>query len=223
MVFNLVILVITSDSNDPVIFGIFSEETIMTISRQSLTFVFMGCAAVSFLTSILAFYLVFQKTKTDHRLVICGFNPLEILSGKLVNLILIVIAISLYESLLLCLFLEPENFFQLFTGFFLAGLIYGCYGLFIGAISRHELEGLFLIILVANIDIGWLQNPLFYAESTNKTVIEFMPGFYPTQLANLGAFTNEFVPSTIWGSLIYSMIFLSLAIIAFVLKVKSRY
>lgn len=40
--------------------------------------------------------------------------------------------------------------------------MYSCYGLMVGAISLHELEGIFLIVLLANIDVGWLQNPSYY-------------------------------------------------------------
>ena len=63
VVFNIVILILTSEKEDPVVFGILSDETVRMISRQSLSFVFMGCAAVSFLASFLAFNLVFKRTK----------------------------------------------------------------------------------------------------------------------------------------------------------------
>lgn len=222
VLFNIVILVITSEKKDPVVFGILSDETVRMISRQALSFVFMGCAAVSFLTSFLAFNLVFKRAKVDHRLAICGYQPIEIIAGKMVVLIVIVLSIAIYEGLIIFPFLKPMHFIRLLTGFFLAGLIYSCYGLFIGAISLHELEGIFLIILVANVDIGWLQNPMYYSESTNQQVIKIMPGFFPTQLANVGAFTNEFPLVTLWGSFLYALVFLTAAMIAFWLRIKRR-
>lgn len=220
--FNIIILVITSEKQDPVIFGILDDDPIRMISRQSLSFVYMGCAAVSFLSSFLAFNLVFKRVKVDQRLANCGYMPIEIITGKMIVLILLVLTISLYESLIILPFLSPFHFSRLFAGFFLAGLVYSCYGLFIGTISKHELEGIFLIILVANVDIGWLQNPMYFLESANQQVIKSMPGFLPAQLANLGAFTNEFPPITIWGSILYASIFFIGAAFVFWLRVKRR-
>lgn len=222
VMFNAVILIITSDQEDPVVFGILSDNSIRMVSRQSLSFVYMGCAAVSFLTSFLAFNLVFKRVKVDQRLSNCGYLPIEILASKLLALIGLVLAISIYESLITLLFLDPLHYGRFLSGFILAGLIYSCYGLLIGAISKHELEGIFLIILVANIDIGWLQNPMYFSESTNQQVIKSMPGFLPTQLANIGAFTNEFAIITIWGSILYALIFLFAAIFVFWLRIKRR-
>lgn len=220
--FNIVILVITSENEDPVIFGILNDDIVRMISRRYLSFVYMGCAAVSFLTSFLAFNLVFKRVKVDQRLANCGYLPFEIIAGKMIVLILLIFTISLYESLIILLFFEPLHFSMLFAGFFLAGLIYSCYGLFIGSISKHELEGVFLIILVANVDIGWLQNPMYFMESANQQVIKSMPGFLPAQLANLGAFTDEFSLITIWGSLLYALLFFSAASFVFWLRIKRR-
>jgi len=222
ILFNIVILVIISEKEDPVVFGILSDDSVRLISRQALSFVYMGCAAVSFLTSFLAFNLVFKRVHVDQRLANCGYQPMEIIAGKLLVLIVFVFTISLYESLLILPFLNPFHFSRLLTGFFLAGLIYSCYGLFIGSISKHELEGVFLIILVANVDIGWLQNPMYFIESTNQQVIKSMPGFLPAQLANLGAFTNEFPLVTLWGSILYALIFLTGATFVFWLRIKKR-
>ncbi len=222
ILFNVVILIVTSEKEDPVVFGIFSDETVRMISRQALSFVFMGCAAVSFLTSFLAFNLVFKRVAEDQRLANCGYQPLEIIAGKMIVLMAIILSIALYEGLIILPFLNPMYFSRLLTGFFLAGLIYSCFGLFIGSISKHELEGIFLIILVANVDIGWLQNPMYFSESTNQEVIKNMPGFFPTQMANAGAFTNEFPLKALWGSILYALVFFTGAMIAFWYRIKGR-
>lgn len=222
LVFNLVILVITSDTKDPIVFGILPEDSVRMISRQALSFVFMGCAAVAFLTSFLAFNLVFKRSGVDQRLAGCGFRPAEIIASKIILLIALILVIAVYESLMLSPFVNPLHYGRFLLGFILAGTIYCSYGLFIGSISRHELEGIFLIILVANVDIGWLQNPLYFYESTNQQVIKLLPGFCPTQLANLGAFTHEFRWLVLWGSLAYIALFLSLAMIAFRSKIRLR-
>lgn len=222
LLFNLVILVITSDTEDPVVFGILPEDTVRMISRQALSFVFMGCAAVAFLTSFLAFNLVFKRSSVDQRLAGCGFRPAEIITSKILLLLALILVIAVYESLMVSPFVEPLHFGRFLCGFILAGTIYSCYGLFIGSVAKHELEGIFLIILVANVDIGWLQNPIYFYESANQQVIKLLPGFCPTQLANLGAFTHEFRWIILYGSLAYVALFLSLAMIAFRVKIRQR-
>jgi membrane-associated phospholipid phosphatase len=219
LIFNLIILVTTSDIKDPVVFGILNNNDILMISRRSLSFVFLGVAAVSFLTSFLAFYLVHQRTEADRRLTICGYLPIEIVSAKLLVLLVIVLSVAIYEGLIIRSFIQPHHFELVLSGLFLGGLIYGCYGLFVGAISRHELEGIFLIVLLANIDVGWLQNPFYYDQSTNQEVIELLPGFFPIQLASLGAFTESLPIVSIWGSLLYAGFFLVAAVLAFWLRI----
>jgi hypothetical protein len=219
--FDVLILVTTADQDVPVVFGILSDD-IHIVNRRALAFVFLGVAAVGFLTSFLGFYLVFQRTETDRRLVLCGYRPEEIIISKLVVLTIIVAAIAVYEAAIILPFFEPQHIELMLLGLFLGGLIYGCYGLFIGSISIHELEGIFLIVLLANIDVGWLQNPSYFKDSANRTVIESLPGFLPTQLASLGAFTHEFSFEALAGSLLYASTFLLVAMFAFWIRVRIR-
>jgi len=220
--FNVVIIVTTGRQNDPVIFGILAGDTVRMVSRRALSFVFLGNAAVSFLTSILAFYLVHQRTEPDRRLALCGFRPIEIIAAKVFVLTVIVVSVSIYEGLIILPFFEPQHFGRLLIGFILGGLVYSCYGLLVGAISVHELEGLFLIVLLANIDVGWLQNPIYYKESTSRQVIENLPGYFPIQLSSVGAFTDRFPAFGIWRALLYAGVFLVLAAVAFWIRIHRR-
>lgn len=170
----------------------------------------------------MAFYLVHRRTAPDRRLALCGYRSDEIIISKLGVLILTVTSIAIYEGLIIRPFIEPLHFERVLAGLFLGGLVYSCYGLLVGAISVHELEGIFLIVLLANIDVGWLQNPIYYKDSTGQQVIQNLPGFFPTQLASVGAFTDELPLRTVWGSLAYAGIFLATALGAFCWRIRSR-
>lgn len=220
--FDIIILVTTNKNEVPVILGILSDDSVRMLSRQALSFVFLGGAVVAFITSFLAFYLVHQRTEVDRRLVLCGYRPFDIIAAKMAVLIVIVLSIAVYESLIIRPFIEPIHFGYVLAGLFLCGLVYSCYGLLVGAVSTHELEGIFLIVLVANIDVGWLQNPSYYKESSNRLIIEYLPGFFPTQLAMVGTFTDGLPVVAIWGSLLYSAIFLAAAVFAFWLRIRGR-
>lgn len=220
--FDVIILVTTADRQDPVMFGIFSAETMLLVSRRALAFVFLGVAAVCFLTSFLAFYLVHRRTEPDRRLVLCGYHPVEIIFAKSAVLAVIVLSIAAYEALIISPFFSPLHFERVLAGLFLGGLVYSCYGLLVGAVSKHELEGIFLIVLLANIDVGWLQNPIYYKESNSRQVIELLPGYFPTQLACAGAFTHELPFKAIAGALLYAGFFLSAAALIFGRRLRRR-
>ena len=220
--FDVVILATTADQDVPVEFGILADDNVQVVNRRSMAFVFLGVAAVGFLTSFLGYYLVFRRTETDRRLALCGYRADEIIIAKLAVLFVIVASIAIYEATIIRPFFEPQHLELVLAGFFLGGLVYGCAGLFIGAVSVHELEGIFLIVLLANIDVGWLQNPSYYKDSTSPGVIESLPGYLPTQLASVGAFTDEVPLVAIWGSLSYAGLFLIAAVLAFWIRVRTR-
>jgi hypothetical protein len=91
-----------------------------------------------------------------------------------------------------------------------------------GAILKRELEGILFIVLLANLDIGWLQNPIFYAASQNKFIIKLLPGFNPSQVSIISAFTDYPVNSAILYSLLYGSVFLILSMIIFGMQMKTN-
>ena len=117
-------------------------------------------------------------------------------------------------------YLEPRHIVRLASGFLLGGAVYGCLGFVIGAVSVHEIEGIFAIVLLTNIDVGWLQNPIYYATSERRALIESLPGHYPTQLAITGAFTDDLPRGVILRSLVYAVATLLAALLAFGLRIR---
>ena len=92
---------------------------------------------------------------------------------------------------MLRLFYVPRHPIATTAGFALLGLVYGCYGLFAGSLFRRELEGVFSIVLLTNIDIAWLQNPVIYAEAQHRSVIRALPGYFPSQVSMTAAFSDH--------------------------------
>jgi hypothetical protein len=94
----------------------------------------------------------------------------------------------------------------------------------VGSIVNGELEGTFMVILLANIDAGWLQNPLFFAEARNKLIIQLLPAYHPSQIAIAAAFTDLPVTHSVLKSLGYTIIILTFAMIIYykLMKVKKH-
>jgi hypothetical protein len=161
------------------------------LAQRPLSLVFLGTAAVSFLACFLAFNLVHKRRDVDLRLVRAGLRVHELLLAKLLVLVTIVAVLAVYETAMVAPWVSPRHPFRMGSGFLLGSTVYGCLGVLIGAIVNNELEGVFMILLLTNIDAGWLQNPIYYAMSERRSIIEWLPAHYPTQIAITSAFSDE--------------------------------
>ena len=79
-----------------------------------------------------------------------------------------------------------------------------------GSLIKVELEGILMIVLLVNIDVGWLQNPLFYAEAQNQVIIKYLPAYFPSQTAIITAVTDYSAASATVYGILYGSFFLIL-------------
>lgn len=217
--FDAVVLATTGRRDVPVVLAsLGGPDAARVLDDRDLSLVFMGTAAVCFLTCFLAFHLVQGRRATDARLVLCGFRPHELVASKLLALVVLVAALSVYELLILRACFAPKHVAGLAEGLFLGGLVYACVGLLVGAVSRQALEGIFVIVLLTNVDVGWLQNPVYFATASHPRVIESLPGHHPAQLAIVGAFTDETARGATLASFAYAVTVLASAVLVFGLR-----
>jgi len=199
-----------------------SEDAFIRVSQRREALVFIGLAAVGLLTSFLALNLTQKHAAANRRLVLCGYTTSELLAAKFLTLAGLIVGIGVYLSSLLLLFFRPGRLLLVFLGFILAGFVYGSYGLMVGALFRRELEGILFIVLLANIDIGWLQNPIYYADAQNKFIIRHLPAYFPSQVSMTAAFSGHSVLAPLWGGLVYGSLLLLAAVLVFGWKMRIR-
>ena len=198
--------------------ALFVDDGTRTLDERKLSLVFLGAAAVSFLACFLAFNLVHKRRDVDRRLVLAGYRAHEVLVAKLLVLLSIVALLAVYESLILSPWVVPKHFGGLALGLFFGGWIYGCLGMLVGALVRGELEGVFVIVFLTNIDAGWLQNPIYFAHSQSKALIRSLPGYGPVQLAVASAFTDD-APNVLGRAIVWTVIALASSLFAFGLRI----
>jgi hypothetical protein len=199
-----------------------SEESLIEVSSRSESLIFIGTAVVGLLASYLALGLVQKGSDVHRRLVLCGYSPAELIASKFAVLLSVIAVIGTYVGGLLLIFFRPERVVLTVLGFVLAGFVYGGYGLLVGSLFRSELEGILLIVLLANIDAGWLQNPVFYAAAQNQFVIRALPAFYPSQISMIGAFTSGLPLRPMVASLAYGLVLLLAALAVYFIKMRVR-
>jgi hypothetical protein len=196
---------------------IFIEE-----SQKAIALVFFAVASTGFLVSFLALNLIQIDNDVNRRLVICGYHPFELLISNLLSVLLVILSVSVYIGLLINAFVSINHLPVFIFGLILIGFVYGCYGLAIGSMIKGKLEGILLVFLLANIDVGWLQNPMYYAEAHNNIIIRYLPAYYPAQSAIIAAFTDYSVGNATFYSILIGSGFLLLSMIIFYNKMRLK-
>lgn len=187
---------------------------------RDLSMLFVALAAISGLSAFLCFLMVLRPAAADRRLVFEGYRPAELLGGKALVLGAVAALVAAYVTAILPVFFWPSRAGGVFLGFLLTALVYGAVGTLAGAVARHELEGILFILLLVNVDAGWLQNPVFYAHAQNQGLIRWLPGHHPGQVAMVSAFTDSAVAGEVARSLFYAAAVLGLAAVAYGARVR---
>jgi ABC-2 type transport system permease protein len=190
-----------------------SEDAVVAVSERSESLLFVGLGAVAFVTAFLAMTLVQKGAQTNRRLVLCGYRPSELLVAKLATLLCVLAVVGTYASAGLVLLFRPRHIAAMLVGFLSGGYVYGAYGLVVGALVRRELEGTLAIALLVNVDAGWLENPVYYADAQNKAILRWLPAYYPSQISAVSAFTDDSIQKALIGSLAYGTTFLLVALL----------
>jgi hypothetical protein len=190
------------------------------VDERQLSLVFLGTAAVGFLACFFAFTLVHKRREVDARLVLAGYRAYEVLLAKGIVLLLLGALLSLYETAMLMPWVVPRRAFLLASGLFSCAFTYGCLGLIVGALAKHELEGIFGIVLLTNVDVGWLQNPIYFAHSARRALIRALPGYGPVQLATVGAFTDDGPRGVLTRACAWVLVALATALLVFGLRIR---
>ena len=191
-----ILMVQLTSSKNEIFFqvGIAASKTIIKAPEVNVALVFVILATTGFLASFLSLNLVQQYQEINRRLIICGYHPAElIISGLFIMLIMILLLVLCIGAAIL-LFFQPINPGHLILGLFFTGLTYGSYGILVGTLVKGELEGTLLVILLANIDAGWLQNPLFFSGARNKFIIQLLPAYHSSQISIAAAFLCTKLP-----------------------------
>jgi len=198
------------------------EKIFIEHSQKGIALVFFAVANTGFLVSFLALNLIQIDSDVNRRLVICGYHPFELLISNMLSLFLVIFSIAIYIGLLIHGFVSIKHLLLFIFGLMLIGFVYGCYGLIIGSMIKGKLEGILLVFLLANIDVGWLQNPMYYAEAHNNIIIRYLPAYYPSQSVIIAAFTDYSVFNAAFYSILIGSGFLIISMLIFYNKMRLK-
>jgi len=189
---------------------------------RSVTLIFVTVATVGMLAAYVALTLMQRNASSTLRLVLCGYRPWELLAANVVAFLCVVAALSGVAAGFLLHVIGGGRPAVMLLGLLLAGWVYGCYGLLVGAALRTELAGLLCVVLLSSLDVMWLQNPMDYAEAGARLLIRSLPGHLPSQVSLVGAFEDYEFGRQALGALAYGGALLAMAAVVFAWKGRVR-
>lgn len=204
----------------PVMFAA-AAERVRLVEELDLALLFISIVSTGVISAFFSASLIQRQLDANLRLVLCGFRASELITARLAVLLGIVLACALYMWFVLAIFMKLELFTRpqfpagVLLGIAVGALVYGCYGLLVGTLFRRELEAIFAIVILINVDAGWLQNPIYYQNARSKWLIEALPAHYPSQIAFLSACTSEQVGRLVTYGLAYGGVFLLAALVLY--------
>lgn len=139
--------------------GLPGGEAVVTTMRE-LHGASMATITIAFLAALCGAFVMRSARAADRRLVVAGFRPLETIVPRLTVLVaasVVVVAASLAVT---ALSFTPRSWAAFAIGNLLIGLIYACIGALAGALLG-ELGATYLVLFLAMLGMGILQNPMF--------------------------------------------------------------
>jgi hypothetical protein len=200
--------------------GIATSIHMVKATEINVALVFVSLATIGFLASFLSLNLFQEYDHLNRRLIICGYHSSELILSGLTVMVFMILILVLCIGTTLSFFFKPVNIGSMMLGMFFTGITYGSYGLMVGSFVKGQLEGVLSVVLLANIDAGWIQNPLFFNDARNKIIIELLPAYFPSQVCMASAFTNLSIQKPIVSSLIYMSAFLGLSLLVSYFKMR---
>ncbi len=214
----------TSGENPlPVKLYFFQTINELLLNQREISLVFMSGAIGGFLMSYYAILLFQQDFEYYRYCISMRLSAFTFVAARFSCFFTLVAAMAIFITLVMRGMMPFENIAGVLTGFILLGLIYGAYGGIVGLLSKDFMVAILFVALLANIDAGWLQNPVFYSTAQNTAFIRWLPAFFPCQFIFSSAFTGK---TNLWAllmSFVYVSVLFSALFMALQIKIKGVY
>jgi hypothetical protein len=137
--------------------------------------------AVVLVASLVSFFLGFNLKKLIPRLKQVNYTSLEIVLSFIAVMLVINLSMSLVVGLFSLIWIDVNNYFGFMVGLILSSIIFSTLGLIIAELVDTTTLGLYGILVVAVLDTGFLENPV-YSRRYNEDWISIMPSHESIQL-----------------------------------------
>jgi len=193
----------------------FGEETVQVLlTQRQVGLVFVSAAVSGFLAAYYALLLFHNDSGYFRFCIFMGLSPTLFTAARFAAFLGVTALLAAFTTFGLGRVTPLEQPFTVFAGFLLITVIYGAYGGIVGVLSRSFMPALLLIVLLADLDAAWLQNPVYYSAAQESQVIHWLPAFYPCQMVFSAAFTARSNAAALGGAPVWAVGAVVLLIVA---------
>ena len=197
----------------------FGGETLqLLLTQRQVGLVFVSAAVSGFLAAYYALILFHNDFGYFRFCAFMGLSPALFTSARFAAFLGVTALLAALTAFGLGRVTPLEQPFAVFGGFLLITVIYGAYGGIVGVLSRSFMPALLLIVLLAQLDAGWLQNPVYYSAAQESPLIHWLPAYHPCQLVFSSAFTARDNGAALGGALVWAVA----AVVGLILVVQWR-
>lgn len=161
-----------------------------------------GGVAMAFSMAGASIFAALTARPVDQRLVLAGYRPHELLLGRLLLLEVFGAVVAALFSVVMVLGTDPAEPWALVAGVCLVALTSVPFGLAVGALAPHDLEGVLILIGVVGVQLT--------LDST-QTIAKLLPFWGPQRLIQHSVDTSVSIGAAIPTGLAYAAALLALA------------
>lgn len=167
-----------------------AQRILVSIGMIDLHGAIMVPITVAFLSGLLGLFVMLGARQGDRRLVISGFPPMLLLLVRLLMIFAMCLVITAISVGVMLINLKPEQLGLFFIANLIQALEYGFIGAIVGT-YLSAMSGTYLVFFAPMIDVGLVQNPMFFRENVDLWV-KFLPGYAPMEVLMDVSFTQTF-------------------------------
>jgi hypothetical protein len=217
----LIVAALTSSTMKMPIKLIFMESTeSILLSQKEISLVFVSAAVSGFLSAYYSVVLFHQDLGYFRYCVSLGMPPRIFTAARFSFFLAVVAVLAILITSVVAASVPMSRPFMCFLGFLLLGTIYGAYGGIAGVLSKNFMTAVLLIVLLANLDAGWLQNPVYYSYAQESRFIRWLPAFHPCQFIFSACFSRRLNGWSAFLGMAYACSFL--LVLLFLVSLKLR-
>lgn len=148
---------------------------------KEITIILYSLTAIAFVSSIVSFFLSFQMKKVLPRFQVLGYPSWYLNVSYIIVTVVLSSIVALIVSLIAFNWIEPKSLIGIVVSLFLVAITFALLGLIIANISKTKEIGLYIVLTISFIDIGFLENPTFSNRANDKW-LEYLPGNAPVKM-----------------------------------------
>ncbi len=178
--------------------------------------------AVVLVSSIVSFFLGFNIKNLIPRLKQVKYSSLDISLAFVFVMVITNILMTVSIGLFSFIWVTPSNYTGYFMGIFLSSILFSIIGLIIAEIVDTSTLGIYLVLTLAIMDTGFMENPV-YSRRYDSNFITIMPSHESLQMVLRSTFdTSVNWYSNLWFIILYGIGLIMIYLLIIKIDVRSK-